>query len=302
MWRTGSAPGTWEERASRDGVGRCQQAAATYLVGKQPPRPQQRLRAHACGRTTPCPRAAPVNSKIMTASGMKNGSPRTAGASHIAGSFARKGLRACCSSHRTQPAVSHRTGAAGTGGRANTGQDRVPRRTRSPRHRAPCVSRPALRRHRPAGCHFACSWKRCSLGSSAVDVRHGCVGLLGARRDDLTDTARHVAVRERERAGPAGARRGVARGPYHAAGHARHEQQRAAGPEAEECSLDRRLGPGHLPRTRRDVPQGRRAKVGAQLLLWHRLALRASPAGRVRTLSRDVWARARAGLRRSRRL
>jgi hypothetical protein len=105
MWRTGSAPGTWEERASRDGVGRCQQAAATYLVGKQPPRPQQRLRAHACGRTTPCPRAAPVNSKIMTASGMKNGSPRTAGASHIAGSFARKGLRACCSSHRTQPAV-----------------------------------------------------------------------------------------------------------------------------------------------------------------------------------------------------
>ncbi len=106
MWRTGSAPGTGKEWTSSDGVGRCQPAAETYLVDpQQPPRSQPRLRAYACRRTATSPRAAPVNSKIMTASGMKNGSPRTAGASHIAGSFARKGLRASCSSHRTQPAV-----------------------------------------------------------------------------------------------------------------------------------------------------------------------------------------------------
>jgi len=52
---------------------------------------RHRMRVHAA-------RLAPANSKIMTASGMRNGSPRTAGASHITESFGWNGLPLSCSS------------------------------------------------------------------------------------------------------------------------------------------------------------------------------------------------------------
>ena len=91
----------------------------------------------------------------------------------------------------------------------------------------------------------------------------------------------------------------VADGPRgHAARNARDEQRAAALPAPSKVSpLDCRPGSGYLPRSRRNVPKGRLAKVGAKLLLWHRLALRDSSAGRVRTLPRDVRAKAGSRLR-----